>query len=378
MGTEKDSPIIAICYDFDKTLSPDDMQAQGFIQTVGYNPKEFWDESNNLAKEHGMDQNLAWMYEMMKKAEGKTLFTRQILREYGSKVQLFPGVDTWFDRIKAYGDKVGVKVEHYIISSGLKEMIEGTAIGDKCKKIFASSFLYDDKTDVAKWPAQVVNYTNKTQFLFRIEKGVLDVNDQGVNNHFSLEDIRIPFRNMVYIGDSDTDVPCMKLVNSYGGYSIGVYNSETKDKTKVYKMVRDERIKFFAEADYTEGSELDKLIKTIIDRTERNERLERTYYSCLDEVRKNDLGKAEEDRKRTDLILALEDSRSFAQTHNVVKQMDGISNWTDNEVESIVDIALKNSQVYYILNDTDVKKFFLTLTKGRKTKNIEKLRNALE
>jgi hypothetical protein len=143
-------------------------------------------------------------------------------------------------------------------------------------------------------------------------------------------------------------------------------------------MVRDERIKFFAEADYTEGSELDKLIKTIIDRTERNERLERTYYSCLDEVRKNDLGKAEEDRKRTDLILALEDSRSFAQTHNVVKQMDGISNWTDNEVESIVDIALKNSQVYYILNDTDVKKFFLTLTKGRKTKNIEKLRNALE
>ena len=175
----------------------------------------------------------------------------------------------------------GVIVEHYIISSGLKEMIEGTSVAKAgaFEKIYASSFMFDDK-DVPVWPAQVINYTNKTQFLFRISKGVLDVNDFGVNEYFAPEDIRVPFRNMVYIGDSDTDIPCMKLVNSYGGHSIGVYNNETQDTSKVCRMFCENRIRYFAPADYTEGSSLDTLIKAIIDRTAANEVLEERSYEC--------------------------------------------------------------------------------------------------
>lgn len=115
------TPVIAICYDFDKTLSPDDMQAQGYIQSVGWDVDEFWKKSNELASSSGMDQNLAYMYVMLREAEGKLLFTRETLMNYGSRVQLFPGVDDWFERIRGYGASHGVKIEHYIISSGLKE-----------------------------------------------------------------------------------------------------------------------------------------------------------------------------------------------------------------------------------------------------------------
>ena len=269
-------PVLAICYDFDKTLSPDDMQAQGYIQSVGYDVADFWKESNILARENEMDENLAYMFLMIQKAKGKVLFTRKTLQEYGSRVELFPGVTEWFDRITKYGQKHGVLVEHYIISSGLKEMIEGTAVADKFKKIYASAFYYDSN-GVAKWPAQAVNYTNKTQFLFRIQKGVLGINDFGVNDYVQPEDIRVPFRNMVYIGDSATDIPCMRLVNTNGGHSIGVYND---DKSKVQKMLRDGRIRYYAPADYREGEHLDTLVKAIIHRTATNEVLENIHYEC--------------------------------------------------------------------------------------------------
>ena len=277
--TKEDKPVLAICYDFDKTLSPDDMQAQGYIQSVGYNVEDFWKESDALATNNDMDQNLAYMYKMIQEAEGNFVFNKKTLNDYGAKVKLFPGVEEWFERIREYGKTRGVLIEHYIISSGLKEMIEGTSVAKKgvFEKIYASSFYYNER-GVAVWPAQVVNYTNKTQFLFRIKKGVLDINDFGVNEYFSPEEIRIPFQNMVYIGDSDTDIPCMKLVNSYGGHSIGVYNTLTKDKTKVYKMLKDNRIRYFAPADYSEGSELDKLVKAIVDRTAANEVLDAKYF----------------------------------------------------------------------------------------------------
>ena len=253
--TKEDKPVLAICYDFDKTLSPDDMQAQGYIQSVydGDIPS-FWKESNEMAEANEMDSNLAYMYKMVRKARGRIVLTKKSLQEYGAAVKLFPGVEEWFERIRTYGEEHGVIVEHYIISSGLKEMIEGTSVAKAgaFEKIYASSFMFDED-DVPIWPAQVINYTNKTQFLFRIEKGVLDVNDSGVNDYFPPEDIRVPFRNMIYIGDSDTDIPCMKLVNINGGHSIGVYNNDTLDKTKVYKMLHDQRIKYFAPADYTQN-----------------------------------------------------------------------------------------------------------------------------
>ena len=242
--TKGSLPVLAICYDFDKTLTPDDMQAQGYIQSVGYDVRRFWEETDELAHAHGMDANLAYMYKMVIEAEGNLVLNRKALMEYGSRVKVFPGVDRWFERIRAYGKENGVIVEHYIISSGLQEMIEGTemARNGAFDRIYASSFYFNER-GLAKWPAQVVNYTNKTQFLFRIEKGTLDVNDPGVNDYYPPDQIRVPFRNMVYIGDSDTDIPCMKLVNVNGGHSIGVYNPETGRKEKVQKMFLDQRIR---------------------------------------------------------------------------------------------------------------------------------------
>jgi len=376
-----EKPVLAICYDFDKTLSPDDMQAQGYIQSVGHNVGDFWTESNELAENNEMDQNLAYMYKMVQEAEGKLIFNKKALEDYGAQVNLFPGVGDWFKRICEYGIAQSVVVEHYIISSGLKEMIEGTSVAKEgaFKKIYASSFYYDPKTGIAKWPAQVINYTNKTQFLFRIEKGVLDINDQGVNESFAPEEMRVPFRNMVYIGDSDTDIPCMKLVNSYGGHSIGVYNAATNDKSKVHKMMHDSRIKYFVPADYSEGMELDKLVKSIINRTVINEDLENIYYRCKKESYEADKQNSEEGRKKIDLLIALESSRSFATTHSTIKELNSFINWTKNEKELLFKIALENSQVLYVLGDFDVKIFYQNLLMDVRplTENAKKIKDII-
>lgn len=285
--TKEEFPVLAICYDFDKTLSPDNMQAQGYIQSVGYDIDQFWQEADELAAANDMDCNLSSMLMMVKEAEGHLVFTRKALAEYGSEVQLFPGVAEWFERIRAYGKAHHVIVEHYIISSGMKEMIEGTVMAKNgaFEKIYASSFYYNSR-GVAVWPAQVINYTNKTQFLFRIEKGVLDINDPGVNDYYAPEDLRVPFRNIVYIGDSDTDIPCMKLVNTFGGHSIGVYDPAVQAKEKVYRMMRDNRIRYYAPADYTDGSSLDLLLKAIIEKTAADAVLEDKHVCNLRESRK--------------------------------------------------------------------------------------------
>lgn len=270
----EEKPVVAICYDFDKTLSPDDMQAQGYIQDAGWDVGQFWEEARILALENNMDTNLAYMYKMAQEAQEILTLNKKTLADYGAKVKLFKGVKDWFVRIRAYGAQKGIIVEHYIISSGLKEMIEGTemARNHEFEKIYASSFFFNSKGE-AEWPAQTINYTNKTQFLFRIEKGVLDMNDPAVNDSFCPEDIRVPFGNMIYIGDSETDIPCMKLVNTNGGHSIGVFNPETNSKEKVYHMLTANRIRYFAPADYRENSELDVLVKAILDKTAASEKL---------------------------------------------------------------------------------------------------------
>lgn len=281
---QDNQPVLAVCYDFDKTLSPDNMQAQGYIQDVGCEVDAFWEESNRLAAENEMDSNLAYMYLMAEKAkERKLVLTREALQDYGSRVELYPGVEGWFGRMRAYGREQGVKVEHYILSSGLKEMIEGTSLykNHAFDAVFASAF-YFGPDGVARWPAQAINYTSKTQFLFRIKKGVLDVNDTRVNDYFPDDQIRVPFRNMVYLGDSDTDIPCMKVVNSYGGHSIGVYDP-VSGKEKVKKLLREDRVGYIAPADYREGSPLDRLLHEIIRKTAADEALQRRHWESVRE-----------------------------------------------------------------------------------------------
>lgn len=324
-----------------------------------------------------MDQNLAYMYMMSKKSRGKFVFTKEKLKEYGSNVKLFPGVDTWFDRINSYGEEKGVEVQHYIISSGLKEIIEGTSIAEKFKKIYASSFYYD-QDGVAVWPAQAINFTNKTQFLFRIKKGVLDINDQNVNSYFEPDEYKVPFRNMVYIGDSDTDIPCMKLVNINGGHSIGVYDSVTKDKNKVQKMILENRIKYYAEADYRENSELEILVKNIIDRTYINEILEEKYFDCMHELIEERKNLSVEEIRKEDLINNLQDSRSFINTHAVIKKLSEIESWTEKQKNKLCKIGLENKQVTYILQDKDIKEFYSKICGGSSGELFDKIREKIE
>lgn len=352
-------PIIAICYDFDKTLSPTDMQAQGYIQSVNCDVTAFWRESNDLANKNGMDQNLSWMYKMVKEADGYIIPKKETLEEYGSRVKLFPGVDTWFERVNEYAKTKGIIIEHYIISSGLKEMIDGTSIAKKgvFKKVYASAFYYNDR-GVAVWPAQTINFTGKTQYLFRISKGVLNVNDPAVNNYFEPDEIRIPFRNIIYIGDSDTDIPCMKLVTSNGGHAIGVYDCDSKDKTKVQKMIHDNRISYYAEADYRKGKALERIVKAIIDQTSSNEAIESIKTKCIKETVDAYDGKTIEEQKRKDLIIELDNSSSFTNTHTVVKKLKHID-WNDKEREEMYRIALINTQIKWILKDTDIADFYM-------------------
>ena len=255
-------PIIALIYDFDKTLSPRDMQEYGFLPGIGIEPADFWEMCRQFSLQNQADGILAYMYMMMQTARNTMELNREALNRLGAQVEFFPGVETWFSRVNAIGAALGADVEHYIISSGVTEIIEGSRIGSEFKAIFAASFCYDAEGHPV-WPATAVNYTSKTQYLFRINKGILDVtNDRDLNAYTPEYKRRIPFSNMIYIGDGLTDVPCMKLVKVGGGYSIAVYRGDTIDKVR--PLLTDNRVNFIEPADYTEGSPLDATVKTIL------------------------------------------------------------------------------------------------------------------
>lgn len=213
--------------------------------------------------------------------------------------------------------------------------------------------------------------------MFRIEKGVLDVNDQEVNSFFEPNQYRVPFRNMIYIGDSDTDIPCMKLVNINGGHSIGVYDSDSKDKSKVFRMLDENRIKYFAPADYEEDSTLERLVKKIIDRTISNEILEEIHFDCVSEKISETKGQSEEERKKEELIDKLEDSESFANTHTVIGQLSKIKDWSVKQKNKLYKIALENTQVMYILKDKDVKKFYSMICKDDNNEDAVKIKEII-
>ena len=217
-------PIAALIYDFDLTLSPRYMQEYAYLPGIRMDPPEFWGACRDFQEANQVDGVLAYMYMVVEKAKGVMELTRGTFHQLGAQVEFFPGVEGWFERINAYGASIGVAVEHYIISSGLKEIIEGSSIAKAFAGIFAASFVYD-ANERPIWPATAVNYTAKTQYLFRINKGILDItNDEDLNDYTPEEKRRVPFPNMIYIGDGLTDVPCMKMVRQKGGSSIALHS----------------------------------------------------------------------------------------------------------------------------------------------------------
>ena len=256
-------PIIGIMYDFDKTLSTTDMQNYDFIPNLGMTPEEFWGSTTEFTNEHGVERILSYMYMMIAKAKEQGIkITRQYLNECGKNIKFYPGVTTWFNRINEYGESKGVKVEHYLVSSGTMEIVEGCAIYPSFTKAWGCEYYYNEQGEPV-WPKLAINYTQKTQFYFRISKGVVDVKDDNSVNE-KTPDRRIPYRNIIYMGDGMTDVACMTLVKHNEGTSIAIYPEKESDKVR--SLYTDGRCNFICRADYTAGSDLEKVIKLIIDK----------------------------------------------------------------------------------------------------------------
>jgi hypothetical protein len=279
-----DRTVLALLYDFDKTLCTKDMQEYTFIPKIGMNPAAFWSESDEQAKNQKMDRVLSYLYLMLRKANAVNQpIKREDFVALGKDLEFFPGVEDWFSRINEIGEKMGLKVEHYIISSGLREIIEGSSIYKWFKEVFACEFLYD-ATGVACWLKTAVNYTTKTQFLFRINKGILDIsNDEDLNKYTPENDRPVPFSNMIYIGDGLTDVPCMRLIKVNGGYSIAVHKDGKKRKGS--NLLRDNRVDFLALADYSVKSELDVLVRDMMDKISIVDSLRRKSKQQMDEIK---------------------------------------------------------------------------------------------
>ena len=256
-------PIIAIMYDFDKTLSTTDMQNYDFIPNLGMTPEEFWGSTTEFTEKYGVERILSYMYMMIIKAKEKGInLTREYLRECGKNIKFYPGVTTWFKRINEYAESKGIKVEHYLVSSGTMEIVEGCAIYPFFTKAWGCEYYYDEN-GVPVWPKLAINYTQKTQFFFRISKGVKDdKNDSAVNE--KNRERRIPYRNIVYMGDGMTDVACMTLVKHNEGTSIALYPEKESDKVR--DLYTDGRCNFMCRADYSAGGDLEKVVKLIIDK----------------------------------------------------------------------------------------------------------------
>ena len=265
-------PIVAILYDFDKTLSTTDMQNYAFIPNLGMTPEQFWGETGQLSKKYEVERILSYMYCMLKFAKEKGIkVTKEYLRECGKNIEYFPGVPTWFKRINDYALERGVVVEHYLVSSGTKEIVEGCSIYDEFKQVYGCEFLYDENGE-AVWPKMAINFTQKTQFFFRIAKGAIKATDDAGVNEKTL-DHRVEYRNIIYVGDGMTDIPSMTLVKKNGGHSIAIHPKD--DKEIVQQIYDDNRCDFIVEADYKPNGEMDKVVKMLIDLISVQEKLER-------------------------------------------------------------------------------------------------------
>ena len=273
-------PIVALIYDFDGTLSPGNMQEFGFIQAVGKTKEEFWKMSDGIAVGQDASNVLAYMKLMFDEAKAAGIpLRRSKFKEFGKHIELFEGVERWFSLVNKYGRQKGVQVEHYINSSGLKEIIEGSSIAQEFKHIYAGTFIYSPD-GVVEWPGIAVDHTAKTQFLFKISKGITSQHDSKmVNSSIADDKKRIPFSHMIYFGDGETDIPCMKIVGMFGGNPVAVYNPESpKKKAVAQKLKRQGRVNFITPAIYTKDSRTYNIVTAIIDKIKADDNLRRLAH----------------------------------------------------------------------------------------------------
>lgn len=269
---ENKNKVIAICYDFDKTLGPKEVcWAYGFFEKMGITEDDFWKERASLKSLEKMEQILSFLYFSIYKTKQLGIpFKKEDIEEIGKDLYYYNGVETWFDRINKYAESQGYTVEHYIISAGLKEVLSNCSIAKHFKKIYACSYVYDEDNNPI-WPANLVNSTEKTQYLYRIKKNILKENDPRVNEKF--DEDRVPFENMIYVGDSLTDIPCMSIVVKNGGTSIGVYDDLPAKKELMLDLFNKNRINNYCPADYSEGSEIETVVKKTIDKIKLNDQI---------------------------------------------------------------------------------------------------------
>lgn len=274
---EKNLLKVAFMYDFDETLSPNYMQEYSLLPSLNVDATTFFAKCEEFAKQHNMDGILAYMFQILEYAKKvNKKITYEDMVKQGQVIEFFAGVEEYFEKINNYALSLGIKLEHYIISSGLKELIEGSKIAHNFTRIFASSFAYDEN-NVAIWPSQAVNYTTKTQYIFRIKKNKLDnlYNQREVNEYVHDKGALLPYSRMVYLGDGFTDIPCMKVIKDKGGTSICVYkpNSE-KSRLEAEKIFADTRVNFIAPADYREDSRLFNILKDVLKKIAHEHKLE--------------------------------------------------------------------------------------------------------
>ncbi len=263
-------PVVALIYDFDKTLATDDMQAFSFIPNLSMTSGEFWEMADNFSKKTGTESILSYLHVMIEECKKRGIkLTKEYLNELGKDVRFYEGVTTWFKRLNNYADSIGIQLEHYIISSGNKEIIEGSSIAKEFKAIYGCEFLYD-KDGIAYYPKCIVNYTLKTQYLFRICKGVTNPQDDKTVNQ-KVEEKHVEFRNMIYLGDGLTDIPCMTLIKEKNGKSIAVF--QPNKKSIVEQLLIDNRVNYVCKSDFKSNSPLEKLVKLILDSISISEKL---------------------------------------------------------------------------------------------------------
>ena len=279
---------IALVYDFDGTLSPQPMQEYTVLPKIGVEPAQFWAMVNREARETESDPMLVYMRHIIEALEREKVdVKREDFAVMARAIEYFPGVPTWFARMNAYVKRRSrgqVKVQHYLISAGQREILDGATIRKHFKRIYASEYHFNHH-GVATFPKLLVTDTLKTQFLFRINKGRESITES-INEHMPEAERPIPFPNMIYLGDGMTDVPSMALTKKSGGHAVAVYDPRKDGRTTCLKLLDAGRVDFIAEADFRKAGKLARRVQLLLDAIIADVAYRREAYESLIEESK--------------------------------------------------------------------------------------------